>query len=813
MSQNVKFEQIVKIVNEFSALGESKGLGKLYTEDEILDGRIIGLKGKKFINFGSCSYLGLELDPRLKEAAIEAIYKYGTYFSCSRIYVSCGNYSELEHLLSKIFKTNILLTTNSTLGHHSVMPIVIGTNDMVIYDQQAHVSMHELSYKLNHYGTGISILRHNRLDELEQKIEQYKSQYDKIWYVIDGVYSMFGDLAPTKDIINLLDKHKKLWLYVDDAHGMSWAGPNGSGYTLSQTSFHPKMVMGTSMAKGFGSCGGIFLFHDVEMRNKVKRWGGPLAYSGPQEPATVAAAIASAKIHLSGEIYDLQKCLHEKISYCNQLMEKHRIPLVSVSQSGIFFVACGLPLVGFELVERLMDEGFYTNIGIFPAVPETCTGVRFTMTNHITFEDIERLVKAISFHYPKALKKHNRSMADVYKAFRKFSDFESRFGPANTFVYETESEIEKDKTTKLKLAHHKTIKETDPNVWNTMMGNRGSFDYNNLVILEQSFTGNNERENNWDFNYYLIYEENTIVAATFFTTAMIKDDMLSPEKISAQVEEARKSNPYYLTSYSMMMGTLLTNGNHLYVDKTNAQWEEALTMILDAVWLEQENNKANSLYLRDFDLDDVELTSFFIHHGFIKIDNLENNIISNINTYSFEEFFEKRLSSKKRYQIKHEALSKKDEYVLKIDAENVDIETLYKLYYNVKQTNLSLNTFTLPRKIFENIKKSSNWEIITLHNKDNDSVVGMSLCLKTTKNYSHVIFGVDSLIDKGEGIYKLMIYHVVKRAFELKSENLYMGITASDTKRKFGAEQKKQVAFVQIKDKFNQEFIDSLAFQ
>jgi len=142
----------------------------------------------------------------------------------------------------------------------------------------------------------------------------------------------------------------------------------------------------------------------------------------------------------------------------------------------------------------------------------------------------------------------------------------------------------------------------------------------------------------------------------------------------------------------------------------------------------------------------------------------------------------------------------------------VDIETLYKLYYNVKQTNLSLNTFTLPRKIFENIKKSSNWEIITLHNKDNDSVVGMSLCLKTTKNYSHVIFGVDSLIDKGEGIYKLMIYHVVKRAFELKSENLYMGITASDTKRKFGAEQKKQVAFVQIKDKFNQEFIDSLAF-
>jgi 7-keto-8-aminopelargonate synthetase-like enzyme len=812
MAQNLKFEQIIKIVNEFSTYGESKGLGKLYTEDTYLDGRLIQIKGKPMINMGSCSYLGLELDSRLKEAAIDAISKYGALFSCSRMYVSCGNYKELEELAEKIFKAYVLITTTVSIGHHSVMPIIIGSNDMVIYDQQAHISMQELSYKLSHYGTGITILRHNRLDELEQKYEQYKSKYDKIWYVIDGVYSMFGDLAPIKEIIKLLDKHKKLHLYVDDAHGVSWAGPRGSGYTLSQTPLHPKMIMGTSMAKGFGSCGGIFLFHDQESRDKVKKWGGPLAYSGPQEPATVAAAIASAKIHLSEEIYDLQNKLQEKIDFCNQLMRENKVPLVSESSSAIFFVACGLPKVAFNLVGRMINEGFYTNIASFPAVPETCSGVRFTMTNHITFEDIENLVKAFVYHHPRALKEEGRTMHDIYKAYRKFTCFESRFGPAESFsIPDSQAPSEENQ---LKVLQYNTVRQIDKNIWNNLLGYRGTFDYDNLIILEDAFSNHAEKENNWKFYYYIIYDKNNPVVATFFTSSLIKDDLLASENISKSIENIRKDKPYYLTSKTLMMGCQLTNGNHLYLDKANELWHKALILLLDEIWAVQEKNQLNSVMLRDFDTADKDLNLFFINQGFVKVESPDNNVIQNINHYKFDEFLSKRLNSKKRYQIKKEALADAEYFNLKI-ADNINengLKKLYNLYLNVKETNLALNTFTLPYKLFEKISKAPNWEILTLHHVDGEAVAAMALCLKTDKNYSHVIFGVDNSVDKANGIYKKMLFHVVKRAFDLGVENLYMGITASDTKRKFGAEQIRQVGYIQVKDKYNQELIDSMSF-
>ena len=812
MSQNINFEQVVKIVNEFSTIGESKGLGKLYTEDEKLDGRSILIKGKHLINLGSCSYLGLELDSRLKEAAIDAVKNYGALFSCSRIYVSSGNYKELEDLSAQIFNAHILLTSNVSLGHYCVMPIIIGSKDMVIYDQQAHISMQEQSYKLSHYGTGITILRHNRLDELEQKIELYKSKYDKIWYVIDGVYSMFGDLAPIKDIIKLLDKHKKLHLYVDDAHGVSWAGKNGAGYVLSQTELHPKMVMGTSMAKGFGSCGGIFMFKDKELRDKVKKWGGPLAYSGPQEPATIGAAIASAKIHLSNEIYEIQNKLQEKIRFCNEIMAQYKVPLVSESCSPIFFVGCGLPRVGFNLIERLMGEGFYTNIGIFPAVPETCTGVRFTLTNHITHQDIENLAKAFAYHHPRALEEGERTMKDIYKAFRKFTDFESRLGPLEAVPLNIPEK--KDVNKELVLKTYNTIRNIDKKLWDSLLGDRGCFDYDDLILLEEVFCNYKEEENNWKFFYYIVCDsDNNPLLATFFTSSLSKDDMVASEKVSLKIEEIRKNDPYFLTSKGFMMGSLLTNGDHLYIKRDDSRWKDAVIKMLDAVWQDQENEKANSLFLRDFDAFDEELTLFLIHQGFVKIDSLENNVISNLKNISFEDYLIKRLKKQQRYELRTMVLSDINDWSCIVEEHNIsDIKMLYKLYKNVKDNSFQLNTFDIPFSAFEKIIDAKQCEVMTLrYNKDN-TIVCMGICLKTKNNYCPVIFGMDHSYNKTHNIYRKMLYFVLKRGIELGVENIYLSLTANDTKRKFGAEQQKQVAFIQVKDHYNQDLIDSMSF-
>lgn len=810
MNKTSKFEQTVRIVNELAVYGESRGLGRLYTEDNYLNGRIVTIDSKPLLNFGSCSYLGLELDPRLKEAAIDAVQRYGSLFSCSRMYMSSGNYKELETLLEKIFDSYILVTSTVSIGHHSVMPIIIGPNDVVIFDQQAHISMQELTYKLSYYGTTIDILRHNRIDDLANKIEKYNPTCEKIWYVIDGVYSMFGDFAPMNEIFKLLDAHPKLNLYVDDAHGMSWAGRNGQGFALSQNSQHQKMILGTTLAKGFGSSGGVFSFKNKEWRDKVKLWGGPLAYSGPQEPATVGAAIASAKIHLSDEISVLQNKLQTLIQYCNTLLFQYKIPLISEDTSPIFFVACGLPVVAFELTERMIKEGFYVNIATFPVVPENCTGVRFTITNHITFEDIEKLAKAFATHLPSSLQLHNRTMMDVSKAFRKFADFEKRFGSTDVVLNKSKNSFSNTKS--LQLETYTSIRMIDKKMWNILLGGRGTFCYDNLVMLEEVFSNNNEPECNWEFVYYVVTQNGKPILATFFTTALLKDDMLAPENISQQIEKIRIDDPYYLTSKTILMGTMITNGDHLYVDKTSTNWQAALTMVLDAVWTIQDTNGINTVYLRDFNEDNTELTQFFNDHGFIKLKNLENNCISNIEKHTFESYLNERLNSKKRYQIKNEALIGIQDVILKINDENLDLHLIYKMYKNVKDTNLSLNTHLLPFKYFEKIKESESWEILTLHCKETNSIIAMSLCLRSENSYSHVIYGVEKSNDKYTNPYKMMLYFVVKRAFEIKAATIHMGITANDTKRKFGAEQIKQVAFIQIKDKYNQELIDSMAF-
>src|SRR6185437_7213607 len=241
-----------------------------------------------------------------------------------------------------MFGRPVVLSTCSTLGHQSVIPIIIEDNDAVIFDQQAHVSMQETASKLQMRGIPVSILRHNRLDDLQNKINELSQKYSKIWYFIDGVYSMYGDFAPLDEILVLLNSNKKLFIYVDDAHAMSWTGVNGTGYFKSKIEYHPQIVLATSLAKGFASAGGVFVLPNEEMYWKVKNWGGALTYSGPQQPAVIGASIASAKIHLSNEIYSLQKSLSERIKFCNDIFKYYELPVVSESDTPIFFVGLGL---------------------------------------------------------------------------------------------------------------------------------------------------------------------------------------------------------------------------------------------------------------------------------------------------------------------------------------------------------------------------------------------------------------------------------------------------------------------------------------
>ena len=266
-----KHEMVMDIVNQVAAIAVKLGIVHTNTEDISLDGRHITIKGQKLLFFGSCGYLGLEQDERLKNGAIDAIRKYGTQFSSSRAYVSSSYYEQAEDLLSKIFLNKpVLLLQSLTVGHMSNIPVLVGKDDAVIMDAQVHDSIQTAVQFLKNRDIHTEIVRHNRIDILENRIKTLKDSYKKIWYMADGVYSMQGDLAPVKDLYRLADQYEQLHLYIDDIHGMSWTGQHGSGFVTSQGDYHPRLYLTTGLTKAFGAAGGLLVYPDAEIHKLVK---------------------------------------------------------------------------------------------------------------------------------------------------------------------------------------------------------------------------------------------------------------------------------------------------------------------------------------------------------------------------------------------------------------------------------------------------------------------------------------------------------------------------------------------------------------
>ena len=130
-----------------------------------------------------------------------------------------------------------------------------------------------------------------------------------------------------------------------------------------------------------------------------------MIFSGPIQPPMLGAAIASARIHLSSEIYRLQLELQDRIALCNRLLKIYEIPVACRSQSPIFYIKVGHPYIAGDMAKYLLDQGFYTNHAVYPAVSRRKSGIRFTLTRHLSFEDIHSLIETIARILPKFVEK------------------------------------------------------------------------------------------------------------------------------------------------------------------------------------------------------------------------------------------------------------------------------------------------------------------------------------------------------------------------------------------------------------------------
>ncbi|KUO64955.1 MAG: aminotransferase class I/II [Lutibacter sp. BRH_c52] len=802
----IKHNNFIDTVDEVFAGAKKEGVLHLYAEDEYLNGRTIQIKGKKMFHFGTTGYLGLEQDIRLKEAAISAIRKYGTQFPLSKSYISNPLYAELEAKIEAMYGIPPIITKNSTLGHMAVIPTAIRDEDGVILDHQVHWSVQNACQFLKLRGIPVEMIRHSNMDMLEYKIKQLTSKCNKIWYMADGVYSMFGDYAPISDLMALSKKYPQLHLYFDDVHGMSWKGKNGTGYVSSVLEELPDNVMlMTTLSKTFGASGATLICSDAVLREKIKNFGGPLTFSAQLEPASVAAAIASANIHLSPEIGMLQNDLADKIAYFNELISKASLPIIIQNNSPVFFLGTAMPLTTYKLVQNLFKEGFFVNPAIYPAVPVKNTGIRITLSRHNQKEEIKALVDAIENLLPMALSQTGNSLNKIYQAF----------GLNETHIHKEEV----IKKTCLKMQHETSIKNINKNSWNQLLGKQNTFDWDGLHFLESAFSNNNDPEiNNWDFHYFTIKDKNNIpIVATFFTYGLWKDDMLASESISSKLEETRKQDPLYLTSKVLSMGCLFTEGNHCYINKSHPMVEEAIVLLLEQAELVYQELDADMLILRDFE-EDLQLNTIFHNRGFLKINMPDSCVVEELPWNNVDGFIN-TLSKRSKRHFLEEVLPFENSFDIVIKNQLVanEMEHCYSLYKNVKNKNQAINSFTYPKKVFIEMSNHPNWEFMLLYLKNNieeqttNQAVGVMFCYKNMEHsYVPSLIGMDYAYAQKFQIYRQLLYQTIKRTKELNFKKIDFGFSATFEKKKLGAVLIPKVAYIQAKDNFSMELMGTL---
>lgn len=393
-----RHDRILDLAERKLGLGVELGIIHRRIEDHSLDDATITIDGRSMVNFSSCAYLGVNRDPRLRDAAVDALNRYGVNYSSAPVYTALPMYETLTHQLSEMTGAATAVVQTTTLAHLSALPILIGPGDIALVDAHTHDSVHLATTNLKGNGVAVETIPHIDLDALTRRVEQVAGEYNSVWFLSDSIFSMFGDVAPIKEIAALQERIPNLHVYYDDAHGFGWAGERGGGYVLSQIPWNDRMVIAAGLAKSFGSFGAVLAFGEASLVRRVQITGGALTFAGPIPPADLGAATASAAIHLSPELAERQAELVAFIDWGRDEIIARQLPVACLATTPIWFIRVGSAEATGGMCQRLMDDGFFVNASAFPAVPVGYAGIRFTQTLNHTRDQFVGLLDAIEFH-------------------------------------------------------------------------------------------------------------------------------------------------------------------------------------------------------------------------------------------------------------------------------------------------------------------------------------------------------------------------------------------------------------------------------
>ncbi|MCH9684241.1 MAG: GNAT family N-acetyltransferase [Deltaproteobacteria bacterium] len=779
----------------------SRGIGHLSTQDEQLDGRTIQVDGRPLVSFSSCSYLGLERDPSIVDGICDAARRFGSQFSSSRSYLSISQYEVLEGLLEEIFERPALACPSTTLGHISALPVLVGDGDAVILDQQVHHSVQTAAQLLKARGIPLHIVRHNRMDRLERLVSELESKHQRVWYLADGVYSMYGDVAPAAELVEMLDRHRKMWLYIDDAHGMGWAGDSGRGYIRSQIDHHDRMVLAASLNKSFATAGGVLVLPNAELRDRIRSCGPTMIFSGPIQPPMLGGCIASARLHLSPAITAAQDELRSLIDHTNRRIAELGLPLVDVNDTPLFFIPTGLPRLVYRMVKHLMDDGYYANPGVFPAVPMRQGGIRFTIHRGLSTADIDAMLERLAHHYPRVLADEGSSLEDVRRAFR-----------MTGIVIPQRPEPEPAPLalrTTLSLHHATSIRDVDPAMWDRLFVNRGAVTHAALTMMEDVFRDADDPEQRAEPGYVWIEDEHgQVVLATMYSVCLVKEDMFARGEVSQKLEEIRRNDdPHYLVSRAVVMGTPLSVGDHLHLDRDHARWGDALARLVDHLQQVKRDSGANQVLLRDFAMGaDDALRDEMLELGFFEHRLPDMLTISDMH-WDDRDAYLATLGQKYRYNVRKEAIAFEDCFDMETGSHCSEetIAQCYALYCSVHRRSYDLNVFRLPSELFRAMFRHPEYDVIRLYLREHEGPrrpVAVLISHRAGSLYSALLVGLADEYLFTHKTYKQALFRCVERARALGHSELNLAFTADLEKKKLGARPRPTCAYVQLDDDY-----------
>jgi 8-amino-7-oxononanoate synthase len=359
-------------------------------------GPVVEMEGRETIMLGSNNYLGLTGDERVKGAARDALERYGTALTGSRLLNgTIPLHTELEREIAEWMGTDdAIVFTTGYQANLGAIGTILEPGDTVVCDSGDHASILD-GCRLS--GARLRPFRHNRIDKLERMLERAASDGGGVLVVVDGVFSMEGDIAPVPEIVALCDRYGAR-LLVDEAHAVGVLGERGTGTCeLFGLEDRVDLRMGT-FSKSLASCGG-FIAGPADVVEFLRIASRAFLFTAAAVPAAVGAALEAVRIcrteggPLYARVLDNAAYLHRGLSDLGlRVVEPTALPDGREVITPVVPVVVGEDWQAVTLWKALFDAGVYTNVALHPAVPPAGALLR---TSLMATHDREHLDRAL----------------------------------------------------------------------------------------------------------------------------------------------------------------------------------------------------------------------------------------------------------------------------------------------------------------------------------------------------------------------------------------------------------------------------------